>query len=410
MKFFLKALPFIGIVLFGGAVFVTIFFAEGYQYDFQKKDIVKKGVIYFEGSFKDVEVLIDGQLQKAQNPFHGEVRVTPGPHNMEIRKKGWSTWEKHIVVPEDKVVEFPVIRSLPQNLEQFMSKIPEGEELNLQSWSNLGVFLVNSKLHFGKYYFLKPGGKFWVKDLTIKSAFSKLTPLSEDVFAGIASKNRFFTYDVEDGKEIFAKDISSVDLKIAGDKTFVLDKLGKVFDAADGALVPKLFLSLPAGNANNFLRVQNSGNYFSFLISLKNENIFVVAGDSGEIIFQEGGVDGAYIEKDKAYYTKDKQLIVFDLKEKKEIFRREINTDIKWLSRIGDSFNFLFLTKDRDLLYCDEDFDNCNRFAKLDSFFIEASENRSVFIARIKGEFTLLDFAEESFFPQFLEDLISSVF
>lgn len=409
MKFFLKALPFIGIVLFGGAVFITIFFAEGYQYDFQKKDIVKKGVIYFEGSFKDVEVLIDGQLQKAQNPFHGEVRVSPGPHDMEIRKKGWSTWKKHIIVPEDKVVEFPEIRLLPQNLEQFMNEIPEAGELNLQSSSSLGVFLVNSKLHFGKYYFLKPGGKFWVKDLTMKSAFSKLTPLSEDIFAGIASKNRFFTYDIEDGKEIFAKDISAVDLKIAGGKAFVLDKSGKVFDVTDGALTPKLFLSLP-GNAKNFLRVQNSGNYYSFLISLKNENVFVVTGDNGEIIFQEGGVEGSYIEKDKAYYTKNKQLIVFDLKEKKEIFRRDVNVDIKWLSRIGNSFNFLFLTQDRNLLYCDEDFDNCNAFAKLDSSFIEASENRSVFIARIKDKFTLLDFAEESFFPQFLEDLISSVF
>ena len=89
-------------------------------------------------------------------------------------------------------------------------------------------FLVNSKLHFGKYYFLKPGGKFWVKDLPIKSAFSKLTPLSEDNFVGIASKNRFFTYDAEDGKEIFAKNISAVDLKVAGDKTLVLDKAGKV--------------------------------------------------------------------------------------------------------------------------------------------------------------------------------------
>ena len=263
-------------------------------------------------------------------------------------------------------------------------------------------------MHFGKYYFLKPGGKFWVKDLPIKSAFSKLTPLSEDNFVGIASKNRFFTYDAEDGKEIFAKNISAVDLKVAGDKTLVLDKAGKVFDVTDGALTSKLFLSLPS-IANSFLRVQNIGNYFAFLISLKNENIFIVAGDSGEIIFQEGGVDGSYIEKDKAYYTKNKQLIVFDLKEKKEISRRDINTDVKWLSRIGDSFNFLFLTKDRNLLYCDEDFDNCNHFAKLDSFFIEASENRSVFIARIKDKFTLLDFAEESFFPQFLEDLISSI-
>ncbi|MEK7172232.1 MAG: hypothetical protein AAB739_04965 [Patescibacteria group bacterium] len=404
----MRALPFIGIVLFGGAVFITIFFAEGYQYDFQKKDIVKKGVIYFEGSFKDVEVVIDGQLQKAQNPFHGEVRVSPGPHDMEIRKKGWNTWKKYIIVPEDKVVNFAQIWLLPQNLEQFTTAIPEDKVSNLQSWSELGIFLVNSKLHFGKYYFLKPGGKFWVKDLPIKSAFSKLTPLSEDNFVGIASKNRFFTYDAEDGKEIFAKNISAVDLKVAGDKTLVLDKAGKVFDVTDGALTSKLFLSLPS-IANSFLRVQNIGNYFAFLISLKNENIFIVAGDSGEIIFQEGGVDGSYIEKDKAYYTKNKQLIVFDLKEKKEISRRDINTDVKWLSRIGDSFNFLFLTKDRNLLYCDEDFDNCNHFAKLDSFFIEASENRSVFIARIKDKFTLLDFAEESFFPQFLEDLISSI-
>ncbi|MBI4995061.1 hypothetical protein HZC21_05500 [Candidatus Peregrinibacteria bacterium] len=414
MKFFLKALPFIGIFLFGGVVFVTILFAEGYQYDFQKKDIVKKGIVYFKGELKNAQVLLDGENLPYKNSFSGELRVLPGPHDIEIRKKGYFVWKKHIIVPEDKVFEFAQIRLLPDlpagrqgNKSQFIKTITPLESLILQAWSQNGIFVSNPKLHFAKYYFLNSNGKFWIKDLPFKFDFSKLTPISEKIIVGINKLGRIFYYNFEERKEVFVKDVSAVDLKASGGKLFALDKYGKVFDLSEDNFNPQLFFNIEQ-TAQNFIRVQSDTDHFAFLISSKSKNIFVVTKRDGSIVFQSEGVISAYIEKDAVYYTKGKELFVFDLDENRARDTFKLDSEIDWFSRVGDSFHFLFLTKKLDLLYCDEDFGNCQVFAKLDFPFIEAAENRLVFITAISGNFTLLDFGEESFFPQFLEDLISA--
>lgn len=417
MKFFLKILPFIGVFIFGGVVAMTILFAEGYQYDFQKKDIVKKGVVYFKGKFRDSEIFLDGQKLKEGIPS-GELRIIPGPHDVEIKKKGYAAWQKHIIVPSDRVVEFAPIRLLPENRSQFTAAVALEKSLVLESGSSDGILVSNRILNFIKYYFLNSSGKFWVKDFPVKFKFSKLTPVSEKIIVGLTSMNRIFYYDFEKRKEFFIKSIQAVDLKMLDGRLFALDKNGKVFElSADWTEIPKLFLDI-AQPAQNFARVQNNGDFFAFLIYSKGKNIFIVVKSDGGAVFQKDGVSAAYIENDKAYYVKDKKLIVFDLNDNSALTEYELNTEIKWLSRIGDSYHALFLTGDLDLLYCDEDFENCKTFAKLDSmpslseatFFIESAENKLVFITKISGDFTLLDFAEESFFPRFLEDLISGVF
>lgn len=81
--------------------------------------------------------------------------------------------------------------------------------------------------------------------------------------------------------------------------------------------------------------------------------------------------------------------------------------DIQWMSRIGSTFHAVFVTKANNLLYCDEDFENCHTLGHLDSSFIQAGSSREVFLVEQSGHFTLFHFEEDGMIPKFLKKLVS---
>lgn len=157
-----KLLKISGFVTFIAAVIFVILFAEGYQYDRGKGDLVKKSVIYFDMPFAAPDVderilMVDGA--PVSFSFPGELRVTPGVHDIEIRREGFNVWKKRIEIREDSVVRFPEIRLFPIRgfKPQYLQPV---SVFQLRTASEKGVLIEHPYLHFGKYYRLKSDAPF----------------------------------------------------------------------------------------------------------------------------------------------------------------------------------------------------------------------------------------------------------
>ena len=147
-KSLLRIFQVFSVVFFILIVVITILFADGYYYDLKNKNIVKRGVVNLKGGFKDSEIFLDGQ--KSDSNMSGELRMEPGPHDIEIKREGYFPWKKHVVVPEDMVLNFPEVKFLQitdgKSLTSFMKVLDTMKNNSVESFSDKGIFLVNHNM------------------------------------------------------------------------------------------------------------------------------------------------------------------------------------------------------------------------------------------------------------------------
>lgn len=415
-KTIVAILEALGAAVFGAAVLAVILFAKGYQYDSGSNNIVKKGVIYFKGlgnANAQPVVLLDGE--KADASFPGSFRAMPGPHDLEISAKGYLPWKKRIVVPEEDLLIFPEIRLFPavgtaEEAMFFANMFEPISKMKLQSSSEKGVLFTNDAMHYGKFQHLKPDKKFRISELAFKTGYLKLLAVSDAEFLGLSAKKKLFFYNAS-SKILIEENFAAVDLKQAdGDAVFAMDGRGRVFKIEIGDSIKiKPFLAIPE-QTETFEKISSSNGKFLFLIRLKGNTIGLITDNSGKILFQEKGIDAAYMEENKLYYSRGSDFFEENILEGKLVAKYQMEAPAAWFSRIGETFHFLFLTKGLQLKFCDEDAQNCRNLIKPDYRFIEASEDKNIFFIFKNGWLTAFDFEEKSLLPRFLKDLVSAVF
>lgn len=392
-----------GVFIFVALVSLAIIFASGYQYDIDKRDFVKKGVVYFEGLVtgdQKPELLLNGNPVEFSLP--GEFRIEPGAYDIEIRNEGYFPWKKKILVPEEEVLRFPEIRLFPLIPPSFSYVLEPLKNFVIQYSSERGVFLYSPKFHFGKYYFLNPTNKFWIKDIPIKAQILKFAPFSADKFLGLTKERLLFLYDFVKQTYLVRENFYVNDIKPSEDSIYLLDKEARIWKMTVNDVEPALFFDTDA-NVQKIKRIQRATDNILFLF----DSVAVVAKSDGAIVFQQQQIDSAYLSGEKLYYSKGAEFFKYDMTEKKIISQRDTKERFEWLSRIGNTFHFLFLTKDLELKYCDEDFENCHSITKLDMPFIESSVDENVFFVSVNGSLTAFDFEESGSLQQFLQNLVS---
>ncbi len=82
---------------------IAILVARGYTYNFAEKEIKKTGMILAQSTPSEAKVYLDGRLVETTNAVLDS--VTPGMHKIEIKKEGFTTWEKEIEVFEGLITE-----------------------------------------------------------------------------------------------------------------------------------------------------------------------------------------------------------------------------------------------------------------------------------------------------------------
>ncbi|MEA2020336.1 MAG: PEGA domain-containing protein [Patescibacteria group bacterium] len=86
---------------------IAILVARGYTYNFAEKEIKKTGMILAQSTPSEAKVYLDGKLVETTNSVLDS--VTPGMHNLEIKKEGFTTWEKEVEVFEGLITEIDAL-------------------------------------------------------------------------------------------------------------------------------------------------------------------------------------------------------------------------------------------------------------------------------------------------------------
>lgn len=399
-----KILQLVGIFIFAVFVLATILFAEGYQFDIKTRDLVKKSVLYFERvrTPGEVEVHLDGEPVAYSSPL--ELRVVPGAHEVRMESKDHVPWKKRLVVPEETVLRFPEIRLFPAGQTDFATSLDSVRSLRYHSSSERGIFFANEKLHFGKYYSFEDPNVFWVADIPFFASTVKLMPISKEFWFGITAEGKLFSYDTTLRQHFPVADFSVLDADSYGETLFALDQKGGVWKIGrDEAAASPEFFFRTVGSPHAFKHIEKERGRMLFLF----DNIALVTDGSGAILFQESNVSSASLDSDLLVYAKDLEFVKFDLKEKKIILRKTLESGVSFLSRIGGTFHFFFQNDKNEIAVCDEDMENCHSFGEIDAPAVFASSEKTRFFAIRQSELIMFDFEVNGFLPDFLQNLVS---
>ena len=175
---------------------LALFYARGYTFDWQKKKIVVTGGIYLKSVPKKAEVYLNGKKLKNRTPYLIK-RLAPKDYQIEVSKKGFYAWQKHLPVESKLVTEARNILLLPKSLspeiineqltedfslEEFLMTEKEKENLvlaqkNLNLEKTAGYTIVEDNV----FYIQKPSYILYKTDLTglVKEQLS-LTSLPDD--------------------------------------------------------------------------------------------------------------------------------------------------------------------------------------------------------------------------------------
>ncbi|HJN62116.1 MAG TPA: hypothetical protein QGH92_00740 [Candidatus Parcubacteria bacterium] len=126
--------------LFLSAAPLTIFYSQGYRFDFQEKRFVQTGGLYFKVRPLGAEIYLNGKLVKDTSILFGTALVEnllPKTYDVEIKKEGFHSWQKNLEVKEKLVAEAknivlipkePEFSLLEENIEDFWFS-DDGEKL-----------------------------------------------------------------------------------------------------------------------------------------------------------------------------------------------------------------------------------------------------------------------------------------
>ena len=92
----------VSIVVFIVVATLTVFFAYGYQFDFQLGDVKKTSIIDIAADVDEATVLFNGEQVADRLPFQIK-NIVPGEYDIAIEKEGYFLWERSIKVKEDLV-------------------------------------------------------------------------------------------------------------------------------------------------------------------------------------------------------------------------------------------------------------------------------------------------------------------
>lgn len=92
--------------------------AQGYGFDFKKREFVKLGGISIKSVIPDVNVFINNEYRNKTAPFSKDLliqKLIPGEYNIRVEKESYRSWGKTLQVEEQKVTKAENIYLFPEN-------------------------------------------------------------------------------------------------------------------------------------------------------------------------------------------------------------------------------------------------------------------------------------------------------
>ena len=150
------------ILFFGCAILFVLFaplaiiYSQGYRINFSpgegEKIITQTGGLFLKIQPRQAKVYIDGKLKENTDFFFGSLLVEnllPGKYAIEVKKEGYSSWQKTLEIKEKTVTEAkdivlfpenPGIETLAENIQDFWFS-PDQKKLIFEEEDEKGWFL-----------------------------------------------------------------------------------------------------------------------------------------------------------------------------------------------------------------------------------------------------------------------------
>jgi len=128
-----RILFYFAIILFMGACFIAITYAQGYKYSFREKEFQRTGAIQLKVN-DDAKVFLDDELQGSTSLFgnsYGIDGLLPGTYVVRLEREGFTPWQKTMEVHEGFVTSFSRIIILPLSEAEAPKILEEIEEIML---------------------------------------------------------------------------------------------------------------------------------------------------------------------------------------------------------------------------------------------------------------------------------------
>ncbi|MBI2042305.1 MAG: PEGA domain-containing protein [Candidatus Nealsonbacteria bacterium] len=107
------------LLLFFLAAPSAILYSQGYRFDFDQKRITQTGAFYAKVSPRGAKIYLNNKLRGATSFIDSSLLVEnllPGKYEIEIRKDGYHSWQKTLIVREREVSEAKHVTLFPQNI------------------------------------------------------------------------------------------------------------------------------------------------------------------------------------------------------------------------------------------------------------------------------------------------------
>lgn len=118
------------------ATFILVAIGEGYSYDFRTNQFVLNGLLVLSTPYQSGTVYINGRSVHRQTPYRTTLQA--GDYDLEIRRPGYKTWQKHVVVRPSEVTDYPQIMLLPDSFKS---------EVATQAQSATAIFASSNHKH-----------------------------------------------------------------------------------------------------------------------------------------------------------------------------------------------------------------------------------------------------------------------
>lgn len=119
-KFLIKKIAFFVLLIsFFAISSILIIDAQGYGFDFKKRQLVKVGGINIRSLVLDVNVFVDNDHKGKTSNFSRDIliqKLIPGEYRVKVEKTNYQTWEKTLIVEGQKVTKAENVYLFPENI------------------------------------------------------------------------------------------------------------------------------------------------------------------------------------------------------------------------------------------------------------------------------------------------------
>lgn len=127
---------------------IILSYSLGYHIDFKELKVYKAGILYISSHPAGASIYINGKLHTDLTPAQIE-ELRPGTYGIEVRREGFYSWEKDLVVrpnmvtKADRIILFPVIQEIKKIGERETIDFAISNKSNIYYMTKSGLFRSN---------------------------------------------------------------------------------------------------------------------------------------------------------------------------------------------------------------------------------------------------------------------------